>query len=78
MSTKINTQVIVTESIICDVCHCSADYHKPLFSAGQVILNDSTQVFYGLNLSLNVYGRQVEHICPGCMKKVLERITGLM
>jgi hypothetical protein len=74
MSTKINTQVIVTETIICDVCHCEANYNKPLLSAGQLYLDDGQQVNYGMNLCLNVYGKQVEHICPDCLRKVLDAL----
>ena len=74
MSKRINTQVIVTEDIVCDVCNSSTSYNAPLFSAGQVYINGATQVNYGMNITMNVYGKQVEHVCRDCMKKALEAI----
>ena len=75
MSTKINTQVVVTETIICDVCHCEIfGCRGSLISAGQLYLDSGTQVNYGMNLCLNVHGRPVEHICANCLSKVLDEI----
>lgn len=75
MSTKINTQVIVTEQVVCDVCNSEIfGCRGSLISAGQLFLDGCQQVNYGMNLCLNVHGRPVEHICADCMKKVLDAI----
>ena len=73
MSKRIHTQVTVTEDIVCDVCHSSISYNAPLFSAGQVCI-DGFPVNYGMNITMNAHGNQVEHICGDCMKKALEAI----
>ena len=75
MSTKINTQVIVTETVFCDVCNQEIlGCRGSLISAGQVYPDGSQQVNYGMTLCLNVYGKPVEHICTDCLRKVIDAI----
>ena len=63
-------------SIMCDICNKQILGNSCSSRAGTTYTKNSVTIHYGLNLVLSsVYGNTVEHICPDCLKDILENIA---